>query len=1274
MSDEIAETDIAIVGMAGRFPGAPDVDELWRRVRAGEDCLTDLSESALLSEGVSPGALASSDYVRRNGVLPDVEMFDPGFFGIGPRDAAIMDPQQRHFLECAWDALETAGHVPERFAGSIGVFAGCGMNTYLLNNLLTNAQLVDQVGMFLLRHTANDKDFLATTLSYRLDLRGPSVNVQTACSTSLVAVHLAVQSLLALECDLALAGGSTIEVPHRHGYVYQEGEILAPDGYCRAFDEHSAGTVLTSGVGVVALRRLADAIEDGDPILAVIKGSAVNNDGARKVGYLAPSVDGHADVVKEALAVAGLSARDIQLLEAHGTGTAVGDPIEVAALTEAFRATTSDTGFCRLVSTKPNIGHLDTAAGVASLIKVVQALRHQTLPPLANHTAPSPLLDLERTPFVIPTAAEPWPGDRPRRAGVSSLGVGGTNAHVIIEEAPFAAPFAPGPPQQVLALSARSPETLDATADRLADFLESSPDSGFADVAHTLTSGRRHHRHRRVVTAADTTTAVRLLRVKDRHLVADATASDEEPRVAFMFPGGGAQYPGMAAGLDSRFGVFHETMRDGIARVKAKADIDLTPLLAVDGDADALRRPTASLPAVFLTSVALARQWMAWGITPQTFVGHSLGEYAAAHLAGVLTLDGALDLIVARSRLMEQVSGTGAAMLAVPLPEADVRDLLPASLSLATVNAADECVVAGPLDDISALQQELIDRDVMPTVVPIAAAAHSALLDPILPSFLSAVQQVELSAPRVPYLSNLTGTWITAEQATDPQYWVDHLRHTVRFADCLTAAQADGPLVLIELGPGQALSSYARRHPVKPVAVIPSLRHPDHEVDDTAYTLQAFAKSWAIGLPVDLGQLAGPGRRRVRLPGYPFKRERHWIEPGAGRAPIAAAAIATAAAAAEQAPPERIADLADAFWAPVWTEHPRAAPAFAPTGAWVVVGDPTDILVAAIARELRGRGLAVDVNGAPQPEELADSASIVIVRPTDRTESFDDAVERWLETASMAARVLGAAGAPTLLAAVTRSATDAGGPASSPADALALGVIGTAPREYPDLRTALIDLDRFGADTMAEARFVVDELFFASDQVVARRGERRLVRTTSRIRVEAASGDAEMFRPGGAYLVTGGLGGVGFALARHLAADHEANLVVVSSAPVPEGAARGDWMALHAYDDSDQSAPAAADTTRGNRNEGHRSQCRPRRSGVGPRGARRGGTARRPARRGDPRGRRVARPTDRTGDGRRPRGGGRRQGQGRHRPQRPARAPRRRVARPDLLHQYRAHP
>jgi acyl transferase domain-containing protein/thioesterase domain-containing protein/acyl carrier protein len=1163
---EMADTDIAIVGMAGRFPGAPDADELWRRVAAGEDCLVDLSREDLAAAGVPDRVLDDPEYVRRNGVLDDVEMFDPGFFGIGQRDAAIMDPQHRHFIECCWEALETSGHVPERFAGAIGVFAGCGMNSYMLNNLLTNPALVEQVGMFLLRHTANDKDFLSTTVSYKLDLRGPSVNVQTACSTSLVAVHLAVQSLLALECDLALAGGVTIEVPHRVGYVYHEGEVLSPDGYCRAFDEKSAGTVLTSGAGAVALRRLADALEDGDPVLAVVKGTAINNDGQRKVGYLAPSVDGHADVVKEALAVAGLSGRDIQLLEAHGTGTAVGDPIEVAALTEAFRASTADSGYCRLVSTKPNIGHLDTAAGVASLIKVVQAMRHRTLPPLANHTAPSPLLDLPRTPFVISTEASSWPGDRPRRAGISSLGVGGTNAHVIVQEAPPAAPTPPAAPEQVLALSARDAGALNDAATRLADFLEAHPETNLADVAYTLAAGRRELSHRRVVAARDIADAVAVLRSNDRNRVSSSVAGEDAQRVAFLFPGGGSQYNGMAAGLDERFDVFHEVMRDGIERVRARSGIDLTPLLRPDAPPDALRHTTVSMPAIFLTSVALARQWMAWGVTPTTFVGHSLGEYTAAHLAGVLSLDSALDLIVARAMLIDRVSGSGAAMLAVPLPESEVRPLLPASLSVATINATDECVIAGPLGDIEALAERVTTDEVKPTLIPIAAAGHSSVLDPILPEFLEVVKQVDLSPPQVPYLSNLTGTWITAEQATDPQYWVDHLRNTVRFADCLQTLLADGPLVLMELGPGHSLSSYARRQAVKPTAAIPALRHPNQEVDDTAYSLLAFARGWAAGVDVEVARFAGSDRRRVRLPGYPFRKERHWIEPGEGRLVTGAVESRPAFAPVAAAPraPQRIADLADSFWSPTWIEQPRVAPAVEPVGPWVVVGEPTDPFVAALARDLSTRGAAVEVTPAPHPALLTAARSVVLVGPTS---DFEAAVERWLTTASAAARALGdVEGAPTLLAAVTRGATDAGGPATAPADAMALGIVGTAPREYLDLRTMLIDLDTAG-NAEVDAATVMTELFEASDQVVAHRGVRRAVPTTERVPIGPPPEDAITFRRGGNYLVTGGLGGVGFALARHLAADHEANLVVVASRQVPEGAERGDWLAHHSYDE-----------------------------------------------------------------------------------------------------------
>ncbi|HEV8298701.1 MAG TPA: type I polyketide synthase, partial [Acidimicrobiales bacterium] len=542
------------------------------------------------------------------------------------------------------------------------------------------------------------------------------------------------------------------------------------------------------------------------------------------------------------LAFAELSPRDIELLEAHGTGTAVGDPIEIAALTEAFRAGTDDTGFCRVASTKPNIGHLDTAAGVASVIKVVQALRHRVLPPMANHTGPSPLIDFPSTPFVLSGEASPWPSDSPRRAGVSSLGVGGTNAHAIVEEAPELEPSPPARPEQVLVLSGRTTQAVDDVSARVADFLEAAPDTNLADVAFTLAAGRRAHTHRRVVTATDVADAVRQLRKPDRRRSHKAQAPDATPSVAFLFPGGGAQYAGMAAGLDERFDAFHATMRDGIARVRASTGIDLGPLLRVGGDDDALQHPSRMLPAIFLTSVALARQWMAWGITPRALIGHSLGEYTAAHLAGVMSLDVALELVAVRARLIERVTGEGCSMLVVPRTEAEVLVDLPHTLSLATVNAPDECVISGPTDSVRAYADQLAVRGIDCTLVTIAAAGHSSLLDPVLPEFLDAVRGMRLDPPQLPYLSNLTGTWISAEAATNPQYWVDHLRHTVRFSDCLETALGVGPLVVVEVGPGQSLSSAARRQPAPPVAAIPTLRHPKDDIDDTAHALHAVGR------------------------------------------------------------------------------------------------------------------------------------------------------------------------------------------------------------------------------------------------------------------------------------------------------------------------------------------------------------------------------------------------------------------------------------------------
>ena len=1173
--DQFSESDIAIIGMAGHFPGAADVDEFWQRVSSGDDCLRDLSPEDLSSRGVGARDINSTNYVRRAGMLDRVEDFDPEFFGISPRDAAIMDPQHRHFLECSWDALEAGGIVPERFNGAIGVFGGCGMNTYLVHNLLPNGDLVDELGWFLLRHTGNDKDFLTTTVSYRLDLRGPSISVQTACSTSLVAVHLAVQSLLSMECDVALAGGSTIEVPHGMGYEFRPGEILSPDGRCRAFDAESAGTVLASGAGVVALRRLTDAWDSGDPILAVIKGSAVNNDGARKVSYLAPSVDGHADAVKEALTVAGVNARDIQLLEAHGTGTPVGDPIEVAALTEAFGAFTDDTGFCRLSSTKPNIGHLDTAAGVASLIKVVQALRHETLPPIANHTGPSPLLDLERTPFVLSADRSPWPDHGPRRAGVSSLGVGGTNAHVVVEQAPHRNRPAPTTPEQVLLLSGRNSAAVSDLATRLADHLEAHPEVELADAAHTLATRRRHHRTRRVITATDRDHALEELRHPERHRAFDHECADTPPQILFMFPGGGSQYQGMAMGLDARFSTFHDVMSAGSAKVRELSGADLAAAIASSHPGDEMRRPTVSLPAVFITAVGLARQWMEWGIVPDAFIGHSLGEYVAAHLAGVITFDDALELVIARAALLEQ-TGVDAAMLVVPFGEIAARTFLTGDVSLAAVNTDHECVLAGTNARIAEIERQLKIAETPGVRVHLSAAAHSALLDPVLSEFRSIVSRTPLLAPQTRYASNLSGTWITDDQATDPEYWVQHFRSTVRFADNLRTALSVGPSVTVELGPGHVLSSYARQASSPPLGAITTLRHPRDEIDDSAYALHAFGQQWALGIDVDLAHVTGDDRTAVTLPTYPFQRQRCWIDPPSGQIGHGVAAQPPTELSSKPSVTtlSRVEKSAQMWWEPVWRSTPSPEAAEGPSRRWWMASEHMNPLADRVAEELAGRGCDVQrldtallvSKEASGGFENGDGIVIVADESSDPLD-VDAATARWLDIGLTAVRSL-CTGATSghILAAITREAVGIDRPAERPTDAMALGLVGVTRQEYPDLDTIMIDTDGF---EHAEIEAIVDELTATrtDDGVVGLRGGRRLTSSVSHVDSLIDADAPTALIAGGTYLITGGLGAIGHTIALDLARQGM-KLVIVTSQVLPPPAERSDWLRNHSPEDS----------------------------------------------------------------------------------------------------------
>ncbi|MGE3913714.1 MAG: type I polyketide synthase, partial [Chloroflexota bacterium] len=759
---EVSATDIAVVGMAGRFPGARNVSEFWENLRSGVESITRFTDEELRAAGVDRASLRNPNYVKSGAVLPDMEMFDAPFFGFSPRDAAIMDPQHRHFLECIWEALESAGHTAEGFAGTIGVFAGSGQHAYLMYNLLTNPALMQSVGMFLVRHTGNDKDFLTTRASYLLNLTGPSVNVQTACSTSLVAIHVASQSLLSGECDLALAGGVTIEVPHGRGYLYQEGEILSPDGHCRAFDAKSQGTIFGSGVGIVALRRLADAIEDGDTIHAVIKGSAVNNDGSLKAGYLAPSVDGQARAISEALAISGVEAESITYVEAHGTGTPVGDPIEVAALTQAFGGATDATGFCGIGSLKTNIGHLDTAAGVAGFIKTVKALETGLLPATLNFEAPNPAIDFENSPFYVNSRLTTWePAGFPRRAGVNSLGVGGTNAFVILEEPPALGPTSiDARPAQLLALSAKTEAALNAATDNLARHLRQNPDVNLADVAYTLQVGRKAFPHRRIVAARDAGDAADALEQRDSKRVLTHARGQADPSIVFMFPGGGAQYPNMARELYATEPLYRETVDDCLEIIQPQFSGDLKSLMfpAEGSDlaavAHELEKPSAALPALFIVEYALAKLWMSWGIQPAAMTGHSMGEYTAACLAGVMSVEDALSLVLLRGELFETLPA--GAMVSVRCSETVLRPLLGDDLDLAAINGPELCLASGPIEAIERLEARLAAADIEHTRLKISVAAHSQMLDPILAEFGTRVAGFTLRPPTMRWMSNLS--------------------------------------------------------------------------------------------------------------------------------------------------------------------------------------------------------------------------------------------------------------------------------------------------------------------------------------------------------------------------------------------------------------------------------------------------------------------------------------------------------------------------------------
>ncbi|MEG4589522.1 beta-ketoacyl synthase N-terminal-like domain-containing protein [Microcoleus sp. MOSTC5] len=889
---------IAIIGMAGRFPGAKNVDEFWENLRDGVESISFFSEQELESFGIDESVVRDPRYVKARAVLEDIELFDASFFGFNPREAEITDPQHRFFLESAWEALENAGYNSETYEGSIGVYAGAGSyNTYLLHNLYPNRKLRELVGDFQLM-IANEKDFLSTRVSYKLNLKGPSITVQTACSTSLVAISMACQSLLNYQCDLALAGGVSIGVTQKAGYFYKEGMILSPDGHCRAFDAKAQGTVSGSGVGIVVLKRLEEAIADGDYIHAVIKGSAINNDGAFKIGYTAPSIDGQAQAIADALALAEIPPETVSYIEAHGTGTPLGDPIEIAALTQAFSLETKKKGFCAIGSAKSNIGHLDTAAGVTGLIKTVQALKHKLIPPSLHFEQPNPKIDFANSPFYVNTKLSEWKaGKTPRRAGVSSFGIGGTNAHVVLEEAPTVEKPGESRPSQLLVLSAKTSSALDSATVNLSEYLKQHPDGNLADVAYTLQVGRRAFSHRRIVVCNDIEESVIALDTLDAKRVFTSFQESKDRPVVFMFSGQGSQYINMSLELYQVEPTFREQIDLCSEILKPHLGIDLRYVLypnAAQAEAATkqLKQTAITQPALFAIEYALAKLWMSWGVHPKAMIGHSIGEYVAACLAGVFSLEDGLSLVAARGKLMQQLpSGS---MLAVPLPEQQVQAFLGNKLDLAVINGASMSVVSGATDAVDELAQKLLEKGVDCRRLHTSHAFHSQMMEPILQPFTTQVKKVKLKSPKIPYLSNVTGNWITATEATNPSYYAQHLRQTVRFADGLQQLLKDQNQILLEVGPGRTLNTLAKQHPNKgpEQIVISSLRHPQDQNSDLAFLLTTLGKLWLGGVQIDWSKFyADEQRYRLPLPTYPFERQRYWIEAPGIEQPIKIASL-----------------------------------------------------------------------------------------------------------------------------------------------------------------------------------------------------------------------------------------------------------------------------------------------------------------------------------------------------------------------------------------------
>ena len=1186
--------DIAIIGMAGRFPGAGNIEKFWELLKNGVEAVTFFTDEELLNSGVDPSLIRDPHYIKSRCIIEDEDKFDARFFDFFPREVEMMDPQHRLFLESAWTALENAGYTAENFEGMIGLFGGVSLNTYLYSFLMAQKGFISSAEGYQLS-IGNDKDFLTTRVSYKLNLTGPSLDVQTACSTSLVAAHLACQNLLNYSCDMALAGGVSVTIPQKQGYYYQEGMILSADGHCRAFDHKASGTISGSGVGLVVLKRLSEALEDGDHIYAVIKGSAFNNDGSNRVGYTAPSVDGQSEVIANALGMADVNPDTISYIEAHGTGTVLGDPIEITALTQVFQEHTQKKQFCAVGSVKTNIGHLDAAAGVAGLIKTALSLQHKQIPASLNFEKPNPKIDFQNSPFYVNHTFKEWQTENgtPRRAGLSSFGIGGTNVHMILEEAPQGEPSGPSRPQQLLLLSAKTATALEQMTDNLAAYLKNNPQTNLADGAFTLQVGRKALNQRRFLVTDSVNEAAEALagRAPKRLLSKTHQKAPSNPPVVFMFSGQGSQYVNMARELYDNEAFFRREINRCCKILQPQLNLDLRTIIypRPQDEAQAAKRlnqTALTQPALFVIEYALAKLWMHWGVEPTAMVGHSIGEYVAACLAGVFSLEDALKVVAARGALMQKMPA--GAMLSVQLNENAIQPYLSDNVSIGALNSEGVTVISGAFEAIEQVEISLKAKNVPFRRLHTSHAFHSKMMDPILDEFEDVIKSVKLNTPQLPYLSNTSGSWISVEQATDSSYYAKHLRNGVRFMDNIGELLKEQENILLEVGPGTALATLARRHPANTLgrSILSSVRHPHDKISDEAFLLEALGKLWLTGVEPDWFAFYEDERRaRLALPTYPFERQRFWLE-GKGSQTISGGA--------EQKNEGRK-NLDDWFYIPSWKQ--RNLPFRPQTGKpekrnWLIFKDNTGLSIqlveqlqpyadaivlvesasSFVKKEDNFFGIRADKEEDYQQlftalDEQNFTPDYIIhlwnvaVRP--KGEPFNQALKTGFISLVNLAKALEKkhSSTPLHLGIVSSELFEISGwEKVDPALATLLGPSKVIAQEFPHIICRNIDAvlpQRLGSGLKELAERLVAEFTENRPELaLAYRGKDRWVQQFDPVRLDAVAESAGLLDERGVYLITGGLGRIGLTLARYLGQSVKARLALLEFFDFP---AKSDW-------------------------------------------------------------------------------------------------------------------